>query len=40
MHNRMLIAYRKIVSSDPMPPLSASQLIQILNEQIHPSNRQ
>jgi len=38
-YNRMLSAYKEVVRSDPMPPLSASQLIQILNEQVHPSNR-
>lgn len=38
-YDRMLPAYREALSSNPMPPLSASQLIPILNEQIHPSNR-
>jgi len=38
-YNRMLPAYNEAIQSDTMPPLSASQLISILKEQIHPSNR-
>ncbi len=38
-YDRMLAAYRTVLSSNPIPPLPASQLIAILNEQTHPSQR-